>query len=376
MEYRFLFPLGKAYGQAFCNRIEETKILVGHIQSGKHSLLIAPRRYGKSSLAEKAIKQANIPHIKINFHLCTTEKEVADIILNNVIKLIGLSINQVEKLIQSIKKYAANFEPLLSFGNDRAHLRLEPKRNINSAVIISDALLLLEKLLREKNRRVVIFFDEFQEISRIKNNTAIEGAIRTAAQEMNCVSIIFSGSIRSLLLHMFENEARPLYKLCRKIKLKRISKEDYEKHIQRIAKKTWGEQLEPTVLNSIVRFTNRHPYYVNYLCDCIWSQQTRLPNKCDIEKAWQQVVKEEWGDAIRELSDLAMGQRRLLRFIALGNSKNIMSRECSEQLHMSISSINSAVTALLNKDYLEKHEHGKYEVINPLLLAVLQGAYE
>ena len=55
MRPRKYFPLGKAYGEAFCNRTEETRWLVGNLKNVKHSLLIAPRRYGKSSLAERAI---------------------------------------------------------------------------------------------------------------------------------------------------------------------------------------------------------------------------------------------------------------------------------------------------------------------------------
>ena len=35
MNFRHMFPLGKAYGQAFCNRVSETKKLVGNIESGK-----------------------------------------------------------------------------------------------------------------------------------------------------------------------------------------------------------------------------------------------------------------------------------------------------------------------------------------------------
>lgn len=48
--------------------VMETERLVGNIQHGKHTLIIAPRRYGKSSLAERAIEQSGLPSVKINFH--------------------------------------------------------------------------------------------------------------------------------------------------------------------------------------------------------------------------------------------------------------------------------------------------------------------
>lgn len=41
MQPRHLFPLGKAYGDAFCNREEETERLLGNIKNAKHTLIIA-----------------------------------------------------------------------------------------------------------------------------------------------------------------------------------------------------------------------------------------------------------------------------------------------------------------------------------------------
>lgn len=241
-------------------------------------------------------------------------------------------------------------------------------------VVISETLLLLEKLLIEKNKKAVIFLDEFQEIDRISKQRGIEGAFRTAAQEMQCLSLIFSGSVRSLLLSMFENENRPLYKLCRKIKLDRIAENDYEKHIQKIAMDTWGKQLEQDTFNRIMELSNRHPYYVNYLCDILWEACQQLPEIKDVENAWASVVIEEWSDALRELSDLPIGQRRLLKYIANNTIKNIQSQETCATLSMPASSISTAVHVLIEKDYIEQNKSGHYNVINPLLLAVLQGA--
>ena len=58
MRPRDFFPLGKAYGEAFCNREKEAEKLLGNIQNGKHTFLVAPRRYGKSSLCEKVLEKS------------------------------------------------------------------------------------------------------------------------------------------------------------------------------------------------------------------------------------------------------------------------------------------------------------------------------
>ncbi len=371
---RELFPLGKAYGKAFCNREKEITQLVGNVQHGKHTLIIAPRRYGKSSLVERVCEKAKLPAIRINFHLCTTEAEVTELVINSVIKLIGEAIGRVDKLMVSIKKYLSTLEPMLSFGNKIVTLKLIPKENVNYAATICEALLLLEKLLKEKKKKAILFFDEFQEINDISSHKGIEGGFRTALQETQHLSVIFSGSIRSLLLSIFEDENRPLYKLCRKIKLDRISATDYEKHIQKIALATWKAPLDPEVFEEIMALSNRHPYYVNYLCDTIWEQCKQLPKLNEVNQAWRLVVTEEWSDALKELSDLPLGQRRLLKYIANQDAKNIQSQEVSKQLSMPPSSIATAANVLREKDYIDQTQDGTFLIINPLLLAVLRGA--
>src|SRR5262245_24111938 len=106
MKPRQLFPLGKAYGKAFCNRAQETEKLIGNIESGKHTFLVAPRRYGKSSLCERVFETSNLPWSKLDFHLAVTAKDVERIVVNGVIDLIGKSVGSVEKLANLIKKYA------------------------------------------------------------------------------------------------------------------------------------------------------------------------------------------------------------------------------------------------------------------------------
>lgn len=90
-----------------------------------------------------------------------------------------------------------------------------------------------------------------------------------------------------------------------------------------------------------------------------------LPTVSDIGGAWASVVIEEWSDALRELSDLPIGQRRLLKYIANNNTKSLQSQETCSIISMPSSSISSAVHVLVEKDYVEQDKAGHYNVINP-----------
>ena len=82
MRSRDYFPLGVAVGSSFCNRTQETSLLIDNIRNGKHTLLIATRRYGKSSLALHALGLSQCPYVEIDFYMATSEKIIEAYILN------------------------------------------------------------------------------------------------------------------------------------------------------------------------------------------------------------------------------------------------------------------------------------------------------
>jgi AAA+ ATPase superfamily predicted ATPase len=373
MKPRHFFPLGKAYGEAFCNRTEETKKLIGNIENGKHTFLIAPRRYGKSSLCERAFELTKLPQLKLDFHLTVNTTDVERIIINGVSTLIGKSIGSIEKLAHLVKKniYVKKLQPKLAIGTNEFRLELGLTKNSSPAENIVEALLLLEKLLRERDKQAVLLLDEFQEIGELVEAKGIEGAIRHAAQETHNLSFVFSGSSPHLLKRMFEDERSPLYKLCRKLVLGRISDIHYQNHINKAAKIMWGKPLEKDVFEHIMLVSERHPYYVNYLCDEIWSETNTLPCVKDIDIAWDMVIEEERSDLLKDFFALSENQRKLMIYIANYGGKNIYANETAKKMDMPISSISRALAALVERDYLEKVKTG-YQLIVPIYKKLLK----
>lgn len=349
-----MFPLGKAYGAAFCNRVNETKKLIGNIENGKHTFLVAPRRYGKSSLCENAFLQINASWAKVDLYLAVTEKDVERLIINGVIELIGKSVGSIEKLGHILKKYAKKLRPKLTVGTDPVKLELSFSEDSSPAENIAEALLILEKLLKEKEKHAVLLMDEFQEIGRMEGGRGIEGAIRHVAQETEYLSIIFCGSNPHLLEAMFEDERRPLYKLCRKITLDRIDSSHYYDHLNKATSEIWGQKLSDEVFEKIMSLTENHPYYVNYLCDELCAECTELPTVMDVETAWNMVVEEESSDLIKEFSALSHNQRKLMRHIADHGGQSLYGTETAKKAEIPANSLSTTLSTLLEKDYIER----------------------
>lgn len=367
MRARDYFPLGIATDYAFCNRTDETELLVDNIKNGKHTLLIATRRYGKSSLALRAIKLSKQPCVEIDFYMASSEKVIESYILNGVVDLIGKALGSIEKLTASIKQYVKNLKPKLSIGTENINLELSVDASSDPATNVKEALLLLESLLVEKKKHAVFLMDEFQSVGAIAQGKGIEAAIRHVAQKTKYLTILFSGSNRKLLKSMFEDENRPLYKLCWKLSLKRISADHYQRHLQKAANEFWKKNLSNDALNQIISLSERHPFYLNKLCDRLWTYYDIKPPTVDeVISTWNEILEEEKSDAVKEISLLSIGQKNVALLIAKNETEQLTSKQSMLELQMTSSSIITALDGLEEKDIIEK-ENDQYQVINPVV---------
>lgn len=354
MNARELFPLGKASGEAFCDRIEATKKLIGHLENGKHTFIVAPRRYGKSSLCEHAFLGSGLTWGKVDFHVAITEKDVERLLINAVIRLIGETIGQIDKFTTLIKDFVKNLKPKFALSSEYMRLELEISSQSSPAENIAEAILLLDKLLQENDKRAALLLDEFQEVGAIAQGRGIEGAIRSAAQETKKLAMVFSGSNPHLLKCMFEDERRPLYKLCRKLVLSRISEEYYQDHLNKAAKLMWGKILPSDVFNEIMKLSEKHPHYVNHLCDILWSNESKIPDITSVRLAWDEVCEEEWSDLVKDFLSLPENQKKIIKYIATVGGDNLYSSAAARVMDIPQGSVRGAVEQLLEKDFLQK----------------------
>lgn len=371
MKLHRYFPLGKAYGDAFCNRESESAKLISNLERGAHTFLIAPRRYGKSSLCEKAFTKTKFPWSKVDFHLAVTEKDSERLIIKGILELIGKSISQIDKLAALIKNSLNHLKPKFDISAGPFSLELEVGNKSLPAENVAEALLLLERLLQESNKQAVLLFDEFQEVGQISKGKGIEGAIRHAAQETQNLSIIFSGSNPHMIKTMFENERRPLYKLCKKLSIARISSPHYKAHLNKAAMMAWESQLPDDVFELIMCLTERHPYYVNALCDEIWSDCDECPDASKVNECWDIIVEGEQSDLIKDFLRLSDNQRKVLIHLANHGGKSLFSNESFKEMEIAPGSLHTAVATLVEKDFIE-HIGDHYSLIVPVYRFLLQ----
>lgn len=377
--YTDYFPLGIAKGNAFCNRINERQRLVRNIKAHQHTLITSPRRYGKTSLVLFVLEKLRIPYAKVDLFVALDAKACEEQLIHGIQKLFHKIVTKPERILSQVREYFQKAKKKWTIGFTDVHLELIPDRDSDAPTNIMHALLALESVLAKKRQHAVLFIDEFQEIGTLPAAKALEGAIRTVAQETNYLLLIFSGSNRHLLNYIFDDKSRPLYLLCERIILDRIDEKDYITFIQKIAAKTWQTSLSPETLEAIFAVTERHPYYVNALCNSLWKiyeQKSQPPDVEAVKKQWEEYISTERTRISRELTHLSFGQRKILTTIAFGHTKELTGKNFLQIVGITGPSVITALQVLEENDLIGRKDDGSYFIIDPLMKTSLQYFYQ
>jgi uncharacterized protein len=370
-----LFPRGIAKGKAFYDRTKERKQLKKNIENSIHTVLIAPRRYGKTSLMTQVLYENKIDYIWIDFMTITDRNDVRLKLLQKISTVAVKMAPTTDKLKSLVTKYFGNLKPELTFRLPGIELKFNTQlsnpqaamTNTNYHDEIIEALISLDNLATELKRRIVVVCDEFQEVLRIDHNATLQGSLRHAVERAQQITYLFSGSSPQALRCMFNGKENPLYALCDCFYLDKIDSVEYRDFINQAAIEKWGAPLTEEVLNQILSYSDRYPRYVNALCGTIWANGMQ-PTAALVEELWHAYVLSKKTDITEDLSELTLNQRRLLQRLCGNAIDEIYGKDTLAMLDMPQSSIQKAVAALLEKGFIIE-ENGVYKVLDPILIS-------
>lgn len=362
------FPKTIAEGQNFCNRTEERKLLGYNAAHHIHTIVVSPRRYGKTSLILKTLEDIEERYAHIDLFLAFDENKAMERFLHGFAKVISQITPPSSKMANTLQTFFKSIRVSLLAGALGFEVSLKATQDHSKT--IWEVLESVESLLAKQKKSIVVFVDELQDMIENPLCGEIEAAIRFVAQQSKHMTFIFSGSNRRLLSKIFDDRTRPLFKLCERINLKRIDKAHYEKFLQKAAQQRWQAKLDENAISTISSLTENHSYYINFICSRLW-RNDKAPTVNQIEEAWINICEEELSTVAEDLAPLTVNQKRALKYIAtLGLLNEPTSKEHALALNLTSRGLSQSILGLENADFIEKTPQG-YRVVDPLLKTVL-----
>jgi len=255
-------------GEELIGRDKELKEIIHLLHTGQSVILIAPRRFGKTSLLLTALSRlkiegnyvADVDLFGVVDKRKLAEKITSSTLENKRIFKFGAKLKEgISELFKSveIKQVIEDFEFVLKF--------VEP--NINPDDLLDAALDFPQELAEKDKKDFYFFYDEFGDIGKFDGEELLK-LMRSKFQRHQRVCYLFAGSHESLMKEIFAKKKSAFYKFGRIIYLTEISQDDFIEYIDgKFKEENISVPLE--IIKQVLEKTRCHPYYTQLLCQHI-----------------------------------------------------------------------------------------------------------
>lgn len=366
----FVFGVATS-GDHFTDREKETARLLSNFQHGVNTVLISPRRWGKTSLVQKICKLAQSDKLKIvylDIFSCRSDKDFYDAYVSAVLKQTS---SRIEEWIEYAKQFLARISPKISLGPDPTtdfsiSLEMNPQNKD-----FEEILQLPEKIAQRKGCRIVVCIDEFQQIAEFKDSKTFQKRLRSVWQLQKSVSYCLFGSKKHLMNELFEHKSLPFYKFGDAIYLQKIATQDWIDYICGRFEAT-NKSISKELAEKICQCVDNHSSYVQQLAWLVWIHTDKVATEKDFDAAYQDIINQNTPLFERQTENLTTYQMNFLRAVLDGVNNEFTTQETLHKYQLGSSANVSIIKKALIKKELIEVENRRTIISDPVMAVWLK----
>jgi len=315
----------------FVGREDDLRVLGESLRNlSQNVLLLAPRRFGKSSLLWNLRRSlADTPDLLLPYVNCRDMASPQDLFRGLVQSLLE-ELSEKRKLSGLWEKFLLVFSSgvlravraLEEIGGSigewgQVYLRFR-EAEVDEKALVRAAFSYPKRIAAEYRVRVVFLLDEFQEVAAF--DSYVFDALKKELDQPGDVRFVFSGSSLGLLREVFLRENSPLFLMVSRYELGPLSAEEAVPFVQkRLA--LAGYAVEKGAAERIYELTGGIPFYLQklglVLVQKLWLSGKKSVGKREVDEAFEEMLAELDSEfEVRWLSEFSPLQRRILRVLA------------------------------------------------------------
>ncbi len=358
--------------QHFIGRQKEIELLSSHMRYGINTILISPRRWGKTSLVKRVAKDVANEQLKIVFvdiFYCRNEYDFYNTFAAAVLQQ---TASKMEEWKQNAQEFLSRLVPKISFTP-------EPNQDFSISLGITpknykpeEILNLPELIAQKRGYRIVVCIDEFQQIGDFPDSITVQKRLRTAWQHQHNVSYCLFGSKKHMMSSLFHGRSNPFYKFGTTMYLDVIPTQEWEPYLcQRFAQE--GKNLSRELAAQICQMVSNHPSYVQQLAfNTLICTKAKDVCKEHLNEAYNNLLDENTPLFTEKMERLTSYQMNFLRAIIAGIHKDFGLASIREEYNLgSSSNIVRIKDALIEKELVDITPNGIF-ISDPILGRWLQ----
>ena len=360
----------------FTDREEETRKLVSNFLSQTNTAIISPRRWGKSSLVNKAMESirksgdTSILFVKMNAFKCETPQDFYELFAKRTVESIS---STAETLLSNAKEFISRLLPKLSISDPAGRYEMSFGVDLKNNPISDDILDLPQQIATKRRRKVVVCIDEFQQIGEFADTERFQRILRSHWQEQRDVAYILYGSKKHMMLNIFGEYGSPFYKFGDLMFLPKISRDDWVAFLKDRFNET-GKSISDDAARHLADLVGDHSYYVQQLAQYAWLRTEKNCSEEIVDAAFQGMLDSLNLQFVNLMDSLTEKQRSFLCAVSDG-VRNLSSVETLSGYRLGTSgNIRIIKGALKKRDLIEEAGH-QVEIQDPVFEKWIQRVY-
>jgi AAA+ ATPase superfamily predicted ATPase len=359
-----------ALDEAFTDREVELRELARDMRNGQDVLVYAPRRYGKSSLVLRASQRAVRAGILVGYCdlMRTPTKErfaaaLAKTIYGDLESVAGQALERAASLFRGLR-----ITPTMEVDPTDGSLRFAFHAGRQRAAIDDTIEALLElpgQIAAERERRVALVFDEFQEI--VSLDPKFPNLMRAVFQEQPEVGHVYLGSKQHVLDRIFDDANEPFWRSAKRLEIGPIAPAEFARFLRRRFEET-EKGIDDEAVNRVLEATGGHPYATQELAYFLWElvPTGHFARLADVEEALGQALRSEHNHFAKLWDDAPFAQRLVMLALAEEPTASLYAADYAERRDLPPKpALQRASGALLTKEIAGRDPDGTYRIVEP-----------
>ena len=357
-----------ALNGAFTDREDQLGQILSTMRNGQDLLLSAPRRYGKSSLVLRAAQEAVAEGILVGYcdllRITSKEKLAAALARTIHADIDTQTLERAPDLFRGLR-----IRPVIEFDSQGSlsfsFRAMRRKADIDET--IESLFGLLGKLAAERERRVVMILDEFQEI--VDLDDSYPNLLRAVFQGQPEVGHIYVGNEGPVLDRLFNDERQPFWRSAKKLEIGVIEPSKFDPFIRSRFRHT-DKAITDSALARLLEVTGGHPYATQELAYEVWEsiRPDELARDAELDVALERVLRSENNHLEKLWKDATASQRQLMVALANEPTPAPYSEDYRSAFDLpGTSTVQATLLALERKDIAGRSEDGVLRIIEPFL---------
>lgn len=357
----------------FIGRKEEVEKLVSHFHYGVNTILISPRRIGKTSLVKRVAETIDDKELKV-VHMdafsCRNEYDFLNMFASSILKQ---TASRMDEWRENAQQFLSRITPRISFSPEPLQdyslsLGITPKTHTPEEV-----LNLPEQIASQKGCHIVVCIDEFQQVGDFPDSLTVQKRMRSVWQHQHNVSYCLSGSKKNMMTALFQGRSMPFYKFGTVMELGPILAAEWIPYLcSRFAGE--GKSLPVDIAEQICHRVELYSSYVQQLAfNTLLRTKGTVTQNEDLAQAFEDLLDENTSLFIEKTERLTAYQLNFLKAVINGIHTDFGTASIREGYNLgSPSNIPRIKTALLERELIEMRPDGRLCLADPLMKVWLQ----